>query len=183
MRKTAALAALALAAALTGCAAPKAVSTKTTAPPAASANPTDSGTGDTGNGDDNTTQVGQWAHASDGIDLRVSKLARGTISDTAAGGHPGDPAVVVYVQFRNGSDKRFDLTMVEVAARVGADGTEAEQVFQDGFGDGFSGSLTPGRTVTARYMFAAKKAADLKQVSVEVTPGLEYESATFEGGL
>lgn len=178
MRKTAALVTLAIAVALTSCAAPTTVSTKTTAPPAASASPTDSGTGD-----NHTTQVGQWAHASDGIDLRVSKLARGTISDTAAGGSPGDPAVVVYVQFRNGSGKRFDLTMVEVAARVGADGSEAEQVFQDGFGDGFTGSLTPGRTVTAKYMFAAKKAADLKTVSVEVTPGLEYESATFEGGI
>jgi hypothetical protein len=185
MRKLAAVLGLTLAVALTGCTAPKTVSTKTSGKPVTSATTdADNGNGDGGGGgDDNTTQIGKWASASDGIKLRVSKIARGRISDIAAGGHPGDPAVIAYVQIRNGSSKRFDLTMVEVAARVGADGNEAEQVFQDGFGDGFNGALTPGRTVTAKYMFAAKKAPDLKKVSIEVTPGLEYESATFEGGL
>lgn len=176
-RKIVAVVGLALAVALTGCAAPTDVTTKTS---------TKAGGGKShsaAKGDDNTTTVGHWATAADGITLRVWKLKRGRVSDVASGGHVGDPAVIVYVQIRNGSSKRFDLSLVQVEARIGADGQEAEEVFQDEFGEGFSGSLTPGRTVTQKFMFAAKKTADLKKVSIEVTPGFDYEGATFEGGL
>lgn len=73
--------------------------------------------------------------------------------------------------------------MVTVTARLGADGIEAEQVFQDGVDGMFDGTIAPGRTATTRFMFAAEKAADLKTVSIEVNAGFEYESFTFEGGL
>ena len=180
MRKTFTIVALLAGLALSGCAAQTGVSTKP---------PTQSGTakaagGETGDdAGSNVTQVGQWATADDGVAFRVSKLKRGRVSDIASGGHPGDPAVVVTVQVRNGGKHRIDLTLVDVTARLGKSGDEAERVFQDGVDEGLTGTLAPGRTVSDRYMFAASKASDLKQVSVEIAPGIEYDSATFEGGL
>jgi hypothetical protein len=44
-----------------------------------------------------------------------------------------------------------------------------------------SSSLSRGRTATHKWTFAAENAAELRQVAVDVTPGLEYDSYTFEG--
>lgn len=161
---------------LSACATPTPVSTKATAP----TQPQKAGT-KTPDAGSNVTQVGQWATADDGLTFRVSKLGRGKVGALASGGTPGDPAVVVTVQIRNDTKKRFDLSLVQVAARVGVDGDNAEQVFQDSYGEGFSGTVAPGRIATAKFMFAAGSAKDLKDVSVEVKPDFDYDSATFEG--
>lgn len=179
MRKVSAIMALLLGLILVGCTVPeKGVSTKPSSQTTAEVG-TESGGED---GDSNVTQIGQWATAEDGIAFRAAKLKRGRVASISAGGHPGDPAVVVTVQFRNEGNLRFDLTLVDVKVRLGKDGAEAEQVFQDGFDGGFDGTLAPGRAVSEKYIFAASKASDLKEVSVEITPGMEYDSATFEGG-
>lgn len=180
MRKIAGIAVVLAGLVLAGCAAPTKVSTNASPPPASSGTDTGGGGGDERS---NVTTVGQWATAEDGIAFRVSKLKRGRVSQYAYGGRPGDPAVVATVQFRNRGTSRFDTTMIDVQARVGVDGVEAEQVFDHRFGDGFTGTLAPGRTATTEFMFAAAKVSDLARVSVEVTPGLEYDSATFEGGV
>jgi hypothetical protein len=125
--------------------------------------------------------IGEWAKAEDGVRFRVSKLTRGRVSQYASGGHPGDPAVIVTVQVRNGSDHRLDLSLISVTARLGDDGREAEEVYQDSFMGSPSGSLSRGRTSTSRYMFAANKAGELKKVSLDVSPGFDYDSFTFEG--
>lgn len=129
------------------------------------------------------TKVGQWARADDGVEFRVARLTKGTVSDTAAGGKPGAPGVIVAVQMRNAGKGRFDMSLVSVSVRVGKDGQEAEQVYQDGVDDSFDGTLAPERTATVRQMYAGRSVADLKTVSVEITPGTEYESFTFEGGI
>jgi hypothetical protein len=133
--------------------------------------------------DPKVAKVGEWARADDGVMFRVAKLAKATVGQYAAGGKPGGPAVIITVQLRNDGKERFDLSLVDVAARVGADGEEAEKVYQEGVDGSFDGTLAPGRTVTARYMFAARKASDLKTVSIEIAPGMEYDSFTFEGGI
>ncbi|MFD0902311.1 hypothetical protein [Actinomadura sediminis] len=164
----------------TACAAPQEVSTEPGAPAAADAG------GDSPEApapESQVTKVGTWATADDGIAFRVSKLKKSTVGALASGGRPGDPAVVATIQFRNGSKRQFDATMVTVTARLGADGVEAEQVFQEGTDGMFDGTISPGRTATTTFMFAAEKTADLKAVSIEVNPGFEYESFQFEGGL
>ncbi|MFB4307012.1 hypothetical protein [Actinomadura sp. GTD37] len=179
MRKIMIVVAVLTGLALTGCAAETGVSTKPGSQATSSAGGEE--TGD--DGDNNVTKVGQWARADDGVAFRVATLRRGRVSDIASGGHPGDPAVVVTVQIKNRGKHRVDLSMVEVTARLGKSGDEAERVFQDGVDEGLTGTLAPGRTVSDKYMFAAAKASDLKVVSVEIAPGVEYDSATFEGGL
>jgi hypothetical protein len=133
--------------------------------------------------DPKVAKVGEWARADDGVMFRVAKLTKGTVGQYAAGGSPGDPAVILTVQLRNSGSKRFDLSAVDVTVRLGKDGTEADKVFQDGVDGSFDGTLAPGRTVTAKYMFAAQSRGDLKVVSVEIAPGYEYDSFTFEGGI
>lgn len=166
---------------LTGaCTVPQEVSTEAGSPPASAAQ---GGGGEAEPEGDGVTRVGTWAKAEDGIAFRVSKLTRAKVPAYAAGGTPGDPAVVATVQIRNGSKKRFDMTLVEVQARLGSDGDQSEQVFADSYGNGFmAGTLAPGRTASAKFMFAASSAKDLKKVSIEVTPGmLDYEPFSFEG--
>ena len=133
--------------------------------------------------DGKVTKVGAWAAAEDGVEFRVSKLAKGTVSDVAAGGKQGDPAVIVTVQMRNNGKVRFDMSEVSVSVRVGEDGQEAEQIYQEGVDDSFDGTLAPGRTATVRQMYGGKARSDLKVVSVEISPGYEYDSFTFEGGI
>ncbi|MFI0408291.1 hypothetical protein [Actinomadura sp. 3N508] len=179
MKKIAVLIALLGGLLLTGCAAPQEVSTKPGAPTSAAK----AGGSEEPDEGDNVTKVGTWATAEDGLSFRVAKLKRAKVGAYAAGGKPGGPAVIVTVQIRNTGKTRFDTTMFQIGTRVGADGTEADQVFDSerGYGDGFTGTVAPGRTATVKYMFAAEGAADLKTVSVELTPGFEYESFTFEG--
>lgn len=130
-----------------------------------------------------TAKIGQWATADDGVEFRVSKLRRSAVSEIAAGGRPGNRAVAVTVQVKNGGSERLDLSALQVSVRLGKDGREAEEVFQDGYEGTPTGSLAPGRTSTSKYLFDAKSAAELKTVSVDVAPGFEYQSFTFEGGV
>lgn len=162
---------------LAGCA-PVESRSEPAAPPGASS--TDSPSKG-GGGDDRTAKVGQWVKSDDGLRWTVVKLSASRVGQYAAGGHPGDPAVIVSVKIVNGGQHRLDLSLVQVTARVGTDGQGTEEVF-DGEKYGVpSGTLAPGRTVSARYAFAADKRSDLEHVSIEVSPGLEYESGTFEG--
>lgn len=163
----------------TSCAAPKNVSTEPGAPVAEA----EAGGDEPAEPESQVTKIGTWANADDGIAFRVSSLKRGKIDEWAAGGTPGNPAAVATIQFRNGSKKQFDTSMITVSARLGADGVEAEQVFQDGFDGMFDGTIAPGRTATTKFMFAAEDTAALKAISIEVSAGFEYESFQFEGGL
>ncbi|MBW8481843.1 hypothetical protein [Actinomadura parmotrematis] len=156
--------------------------TKTTAAAPSSGSPaTEAAAPSPSESDDRTTTVGQWAHASDGLDFRVSRIERGTISDTSAGGHPGGPAVVVFVQLRNGTGARFDMGDLTVTVRAGDDGTDSERVYQDGYDSLADGSLSPARTATFKQMFTVPSKAAFKTIAVEVAPGAEYPTATFEG--
>lgn len=156
----------------------------TTDPPNPAAHASNGDSSPSSNGDDRTAKIGQWVTADDGVTWTVTKLGVTHVSQFAAGGHPGDPALVAYVRIKNGSKHRLDLSAVQVTARTGADGNPAEDVVDVDAGlDVLEGTLAPGRTVSAKYAFAADSRRDLKNVSIEVTPGFDYESGTFEGGI
>src|SRR5581483_10304681 len=130
---------------------------------------------------DDVATVGNWTTFEDGVKIRVSKLKRGRVSDISAGGHPGDPAVIVTVQVTNGGGHRLDLSDMRIEARLGSDGREADEVYQDNYGGTPDGSLAIGRTSTSSYMFAADSAAELKHVAIDVAPGGDYNPMTYEG--
>lgn len=153
------------------------------APGGASVNPAEIGGGEPSATpeDSKVTKVGEWATAEDGVEFTVLSLARSRVSDVAAGGRVGHPAVVVTVQIKNGSKDRLDLSQIDLSVRLGPDGRESEQVYQGDFAGTPDGTLAPKRKSTSRYLFDAKNVAELRTVSVELSPGWDYNSITFEG--
>ena len=119
-----------------------------------------------------TTEFAEYA---DGLRVRVTSVRRTTFSDLSS--TPG-PGVITTIKITNGSKARVDLALVDVVLRYGADGIEADSVFDDNVHE-FSGGLAPGRTATATYGFSVPR--NQPDITVEVAPGFDYDSSTFEG--
>ncbi|WP_418957461.1 DUF4352 domain-containing protein [Streptomyces tritici] len=114
----------------------------------------------------------------DKLKVTVSAPASFKPSEYAAGHTEGNKSYQVTVVIENGGTKKFDSTLVTVDARAGKDGVAAEQIFDDKVGTGFTGSILPGKKATVVYGFDAP--ADAKNLTVEVSPGLEHEAAQWE---
>ncbi|MFE7950886.1 DUF4352 domain-containing protein [Streptomyces sp. NPDC057426] len=114
----------------------------------------------------------------DDIKVTVSEATTYKPSEFAAGHTEGNKAYQVTVVIENGGKKKFDAALVTLSARAGKDGVTAEQIFDEKVGTGFSGSILPGRKSTVVYAFDAPN--DAKDLSVEVSPGLEHEASQWE---
>ncbi|MFF9914488.1 DUF4352 domain-containing protein [Streptomyces sp. NPDC013457] len=114
----------------------------------------------------------------DDIKVTVSEAKSYKPSEFAAGHTEGNKAYQVTVVIENGGKEKFDAALVTLTARAGNDGVTAEQVFDDKVGTGFSGSILPGKKSTVVYAFDTPK--DAKDLSVEVSPGLEHEASQWE---
>lgn len=130
--------------------------------------------------DSNLTTVGGTVSYEDGTKVTVTKVARVRFSDSSYGAR--GVGVAVYVKITAGS-ATMDLNGALTELTYGADGTEAEQVFDSakGFDGGFSSTVAPGRSATAKYGFAVP--AGQSVVSVQVTPDFSSETAIFEGKI
>ena len=129
------------------------------------------------------TGIGAWAKASDGLTFRVSKLARAKADEYTAVGKAGDPLIVATIQIRNGSSKPFDSSLVQVNAHLGVDGRQGDEVYDNTYGSHKGGMIVQGRTSTDQYAFLVKDPAEFKHVSIEIQPGFDYDSFTFEGAI
>jgi len=124
----------------------------------------------------------EWFTYEDGLEVQVTKLARYKAGQATATGKPGDPAVVITVTIRNGTKATVDLSSTTLNVAYGANGNQAEQIYDENYGEGFTGSATPGRAKTAKFAFAVPKGR--QALAIEVEPGfLDYESAHFEGSV
>lgn len=124
----------------------------------------------------------EWFTYDDGLKVQVTKLARYKVGQATATGSAGDPAVVITVTIRNGSKKTADLSLTTLKVAVGANGDQAEEVYDENYGTGFEGSATPGRAKTAKFAFLVPKGR--QALDIEVEPGfLDYDSAHFEGSV
>ncbi|TWD82319.1 hypothetical protein FB561_3449 [Kribbella amoyensis] len=115
----------------------------------------------------------EWFRYDDGLQVQVTKLTRFS------------KGVIATVTIKNGTKQTVDVDLTRVRATGGPNGEEAKQVFDmdQNLGLGFTGTIPPGRTKTARYGFEISKAQQ-SQVGIEVEPGfLDYESSHFEGGI
>ncbi|MEV6108712.1 DUF4352 domain-containing protein [Streptomyces sp. NPDC051940] len=113
-----------------------------------------------------------------GMKITVSKASAFKPSEYAVGHTDGNKAYTVTVTLENSGKEKFDGTLVLVTARAGADGVEAEQIFDDKTGEGFNGAVLPGKKATA--VFAFDTPADAKVLDVEVEPGdFEKEAAQW----
>lgn len=114
----------------------------------------------------------------DGLEVTVSAAARYTPGAYAAGHTKGNHAYKVSVIIENKSKEKFDATLVGVDARAGLDGVNAEQIFDDKVGEGFSGTVLPGKKATVQFAFDAP--ADAKNLTVEVSPGFDWDASQWE---
>jgi hypothetical protein len=128
-------------------------------------------------------KIGQTFTYEDGLKISVAGAKRFRIGQFAAGGKPGGTGVVLTVTITNGTGTAYDAALTTVNLAHGAEGEQAEQVFdsQAGLGAGFTGKVHPGRKLTAKFGFAVP-AAGMSDLQVEVKPGfLDHDSALFTG--
>jgi len=119
----------------------------------------------------------EFAEYPDGLRMQVTSVRRTRFSDLSS--TPG-PGVIATIRITNGSQARVDLALVDVTLRYGTDGVEADFVIDDNMHE-FSGGLARGRTATATYGFSVPR--NQRDITVEVAPGFDYDSSTFEGRI
>jgi hypothetical protein len=88
----------------------------------------------------------------------------------------GTSPIVLTITLKNGGTEAFDPGLVYTTASSGS--SEAESIFDSAAGltGGPSTKVLPGKTVTWKEGFAVLNPAD---VTVEITPGMSYDSAIF----
>ncbi|MGW2088437.1 DUF4190 domain-containing protein [Streptomyces sp. NPDC001880] len=123
-------------------------------------------------------EAGDSAVYDDDLTVTVGDAASYTPDAYAAGHTKGNKAYRVDVVIENAGKEKFDSSLVSVAARAGQDGVDAEQIFDDKVGAGFSGTVLPGKKVTVQFAFDAP--TDTKNLTVEVNPGFTYDASQWD---
>ncbi|MER5633683.1 DUF4190 domain-containing protein [Streptomyces nitrosporeus] len=131
-----------------------------------------------GGTDAGTLAGGDTAAYDDGLEVTVGKAAAYTPDEFAIGHTEGDKAYTVEVVIENKSEEKFDTALATVNARAGSDGVEAEQIFDGTIGEGFTGTVLPGKKATVKFAFDAP--ADAKNLTVEVSPGFEWDASQWD---
>lgn len=116
--------------------------------------------------------------AYDDLKVTVSEAKPYKPSQFAPGHTKGNKAYQVTVVIENSGKEKFDATLATLNARAGKDGVTAEQIFDDNVGTGFTGTILPGKKSTVVFAFDAPK--DAKNLSIEVSPGLDHEASQWE---
>ncbi|MFF8385149.1 DUF4190 domain-containing protein [Streptomyces kanasensis] len=113
----------------------------------------------------------------DDLQITVSAAAVYTPTEAADGHTEGNTAYRVTVVVENAGKEKYDADTAFLEARAGKDGVTAGQVHDEGL-DGISGTVAPGKKVTGTYAFDVPAGA--KSLTVEVTPGMDYEAHQWE---
>lgn len=123
-------------------------------------------------------EAGDGAEYDDGLTVVVSAAKPYTPDEFAVGHTKGNKAYKVTVVIENTGKEKFDANLVTADARAGKDGVEAEQIFDGKLSAPIDGTILPGKKVTANWAFDAP--ADAKTMTVEVSPGFEYNETVWE---
>ncbi|MFF3291766.1 DUF4190 domain-containing protein [Streptomyces sp. NPDC003023] len=135
---------------------------------------TDGAAGTTGE----TLAAGDTSAYEDDVEITVSAPKPYTASEFAVGHTKGNKSYQVTVTIENAGKEKFDTTLVTLDARAGKDGVTAEQIFDEKVGSGFEGTILPGKKATVTFAFDAP--ADAKNLTVEVSPGIDYDASQWE---
>ncbi|ALC22742.1 DUF4190 domain-containing protein [Streptomyces pristinaespiralis] len=114
----------------------------------------------------------------DNVEVTVSAPKPYTPGEFAIGHTKGNKAYQVTITIENAGKEKFDTSLVTADARAGKDGVTAEQIFDDKAGTGFEGTILPGKKATVTFAFDAP--ADAKNLTVEVSPGFDYDASQWE---
>ncbi|MFF2326987.1 MULTISPECIES: DUF4190 domain-containing protein [unclassified Streptomyces] len=123
-------------------------------------------------------EAGDSAVYDDDLTVTVGDATSYTPDAYAAGHTKGNKAYRVAVVIENAGKEKFDSALVNVTARAGQDGVDAEQIFDGKVGEGFNGTVLPGKKVTVQFAFDAP--ADAKDLTVEVNPGFTYDATQWD---
>ncbi|WP_392753334.1 DUF4190 domain-containing protein [Streptomyces sp. LN590] len=123
-------------------------------------------------------EAGDSAVYDDDLTVTVGDATSYTPDSFAAGHTKGNKAYRIAVVIENAGKEKFDSALVNVEARAGKDGVDAEQIFDGKVGEGFSGTVLPGKKITVQFAFDAP--ADAKDLTVEVNPGFTYDATQWD---
>ncbi|MFF3122787.1 DUF4190 domain-containing protein [Streptomyces sp. NPDC057908] len=123
-------------------------------------------------------EAGDSAVYDDDLTVTVGDATSYTPDTYAAGHTKGNKAYRFAVVIENAGKEKFDSPLVNVTAHAGQDGVDAEQIFDGKVGQGFSGTVLPGKKVTVQFAFDAP--ADAKNLTVEVNPGFTYDATQWD---
>jgi Telomeric repeat-binding factor 2. len=127
---------------------------------------------------DGTLKENDAAVYDDGLEVTVSAAATYSPDEFAVGHTKGNHAYKVSIVIENKTKKKFDATLVTVEARAGEDGVNAEEIFDDTVGEGFDGTVLPGKKATVQLAFDAPK--DAKNLTVEVSPDVDRDASQWD---
>ncbi|MFF8713606.1 DUF4190 domain-containing protein [Streptomyces sp. NPDC015184] len=123
-------------------------------------------------------EAGDSAVYDDDLTVTVGDATSYAPDEYAAGHTKGNKAYRVAVVIENAGKEKFDSALVNVTARAGKEGVDAEQIFDDKVGAGFSGTVLPGKKVTVQFAFDTP--ADAKNLTLEVNPGFTYDASQWD---
>ena len=129
-------------------------------------------------GDTGPAKIGRTFTYEDGLKVSVISAKKDTAGQYPIEGSPGDPTAIITVKITNGTAKKFAADEVSVDVSYGKNGDQASDLYEF---DGFDGSISKGRSKTARYEFLVEDKKGLKDLVIEVTPSWDHDSAVFEG--
>jgi hypothetical protein len=123
-------------------------------------------------------KIGQTFTYEDGLKVAVVSAKKDTAGQYPIEGGPGDPTAIITVKITNGTAKKFATDEVSIDVSYGQNGDQASDLYEF---HGFEGSISKGRSKTAKYEFLVENKKGLNDLVIEVTPSWEHDSAVFEG--
>jgi hypothetical protein len=115
----------------------------------------------------------------DGVRVRVGSVRQTASKGQGPGVFNGAPRTDVALHIVNGTTSDLDLSRVVVTMTYGSPRRVASAVYEPGARD-FAGTLPPGGTATATYMYSIPTAS-LSAVSMTVDFDGAHAAATFAG--
>jgi hypothetical protein len=91
---------------------------------------------------------------SDGVSLSILRITARVEKGKGPGVFPGRPYTAISLSLANGSSKVIDLNQVVVTTTYGSPARLAAPVYEDSEAKDFAGTVKPGASATATYMFA-----------------------------
>lgn len=117
----------------------------------------------------------------DGLKVEVSDLSSRKVGEYAAGGKPGEQMTVFTIKVTNTGKQAWDATLASPSVTYGANGQSAEDIFDEGVGNGFTGKILPGKSMSATWGFVIPKDG-LSDVTLQMALGdFDREDAIFTG--
>lgn len=116
----------------------------------------------------------------DGVSLTVDQVKHGVETDVGPGAFPGRHYTAMSLSLRNRSMHPINVNQVVVTASYGSPARIASPVYEGGAARDFAGTVQPGGSASATYVFAIPPGGG-KRVVVVVDFDSTHVSARFTG--